>query len=118
MCLNALENDVDIVVTASPSSRNPWFNMVTKNESNFFTLVNPQKSFTRRQDSPSCYDLATVAYVTRPSFIINSNSIWDGAVRAVTVPPHTAIDIDNFFDYSIAKLLLETPGLFAQLDDH
>ena len=115
-CMQALVNDVDMVITTTDSHRNPWFNMVTKNSEGYAELVNTSQGFNRRQDCPNCEDMATVAYSTRPSFINNSKSIWDGNVKAIKVPMHTAVDIDTFYDYSVAKMLMESPGLMEKLD--
>ena len=115
-CMKALVGDVDMVITTTESQRNPWFNMVTNNSKGYAQLVNSSKGFNRRQDAPECEDMATVAYIARPSFIRNSKSIWDGNVKAIKVPQHTAVDIDTFYDYSVAKMLMESPGLMERLD--
>ena len=51
--------------------------------------------------------MTTVAYVTRPDFIINNNSIWDGRVRGVIIPKERSIDIDDAFDFSVARYLMQ-----------
>ena len=60
----------------------------------------------RRQDVPRAYNMTTVAYVTRPSFIMNNEKIWDGNVQGVLIPPERAIDIDTEYDLKIAELIL------------
>ena len=115
-CLNALTIDVDLVLTTTPSQRSPWFNMVTKNTNELLQLVNNGNSIKRRQDAPQCFDIATVAYVSRPNFIMDSQSIWDGRVRGIEIPYERAIDIDTPADYAIAKFLKEQyiPSLATQ----
>ena len=115
-CMQALVDDVDMVITTTDAHRNPWFNMVTNNSEGYAQLVNTSQGFNRRQDSPECQDMATVAYIARPSFIKNNESIWDGNVKAIKVPQHTAVDIDTFYDYSIAKMLMESPRLMERLN--
>ena len=115
-CMQALVDDVDMVITTTDSHRNPWFNMVINNSEGYAQLVNTSQGFNRRQDSPNCEDMATVAYITRPSFINNNKSMWDGNIKAIKVPMHTAVDIDTFYDYSVAKMLMESPGLMEKLD--
>jgi len=116
-CMQALVDDVDVVITTTNSHRNPWFNMVSNDSAGHAKLVNTSQGYSRRQDSPECQDMATVAYIARPSFIGNNNSIWDGNVKAIKVPQHTAIDIDTFYDYSVAKMLMESPGLMERLNE-
>ena len=116
-CIQALVDDVDIVITTTESHSNPWFNMVSEDSDGYAKLVNTSREFFRRQDCPACQDMATVAYVTRPSFIKNKNAVWDGIVKGVRVPKHRAIDIDTFYDYAVARMLMENPSLMVQLDN-
>ena len=74
-CLKALTDNVDLVLTTTPSQRSPWFNMVTKSSNELLELVNNVNTIKRRQDAPQCFDIATVAYVSRPNFIMDSRSI-------------------------------------------
>jgi N-acylneuraminate cytidylyltransferase len=104
-CLKKLDDVTDMVVTYTEASRSPWFNMVQiENDERLRLLM--EGNYTRRQDVPEGYDMTTVAYVTRPSFILNHEKIWDGFVRGVLIPPERAIDIDTMFDFEMVKLIL------------
>ena len=106
-CLEALKKDVDLVLTMSKSKRSPWFNMVTRDKSSKLNLIFSESRINRRQDTPQCFDLTTIAYVSRPNYITTSSSMWDGIVHGVEIPSERCIDIDNPFDYSVARLLME-----------
>jgi CMP-N-acetylneuraminic acid synthetase len=107
-CLDALEKDVDFVITASESERSPWFNMVKLDEfGNASLLLGDDKSIKRRQDAPESYDMTTVAYVSRPDFVMRSNAAFDGIVRVVNIPKERALDIDTEFDFFVAECLVE-----------
>ena len=106
-CIQAINDQVDIVITTTPSQRSPWFNMVSIDPSGEAKLINSNLSIKRRQDSPICFAITTVAYFTRPNFILNHSNLWDGKVKTVVIPPDRAIDIDTHFDFKIAKLLME-----------
>lgn len=107
-CLNALTPSVDIVLTMSKSNRSPWFNMVKVNDDLSVSLIADSPSLiSRRQDVPQSFDLTTVAYVTRPCFVLNNNSIWSGVAAGVEIPPERAIDIDSPMDFAIARFLME-----------
>ena len=106
-CLFALNEDVDLVLTMSKANRSPWFNMVTADSLSMVNLIFKDSGIKRRQDAPDCYDLTTIAYVSRPEYIINSSSMWDGNVCGVEIPRERCMDIDNPFDYSVAKFLME-----------
>jgi|SaaInlStandDraft_3_1057020.scaffolds.fasta_scaffold09853_2 N-acylneuraminate cytidylyltransferase len=106
-CLNLLDKQTDVVVTMTDTSRSPYFNMVTE-ENSYIKLLNESKEdYSRRQDVPLAYDMTTVAYVSRPDFIKNNNKIFDGKVKAVIIPKERAVDIDDEIDFEIAKMLIQ-----------
>jgi N,N'-diacetyl-8-epilegionaminate cytidylyltransferase len=105
-CLSKLDQDTDIVLTMTPSQRSPWFNMVKTDTSGQLSLLVGRDEIVRRQDAPVGYDLTTVAYVSRPQFILEKARIWDGRVRGVVVPQERAIDIDTELDFEIADFLM------------
>ncbi len=106
-CVNALADDTDMVVTVTPSSRSPYFNMVTRDHDGFSELVIDSGGLTRRQDAPITYDLTTVAYVTRPKFIKSNQGLFSGRVKSVIVPKERAVDIDDAHDFLFAEALYE-----------
>ena len=107
-CLNEFEKGLaDVVITVSEAHRSPYFNMVKEKYDGCVELVIPQQNVvTRRQDSPFVYDIATVAYVVKPGFVLNQQSLFEGKVKAVHIPKERAIDIDTLFDFKIAEILL------------
>ncbi len=111
LCLKtALKKNLDIVFTAVKSSRNPYFNMISKRKnkiniiSKHFDKKN-RKILSRRQDAPQCYDLTTACYVFKPNYVMQSNDLFSGKVDFVEIPRERGIDIDDDFDYKITKLL-------------
>jgi N-acylneuraminate cytidylyltransferase len=107
-CLDEFsKGDADAVITVSSARRNPWFNMVKQNLDGSVELVTgPPTGITRRQDAPAVFDVATVAYVVRPQFVLQQMGIFSGRVRAVEVPTERAIDIDTLCDFEYAEFLL------------
>jgi CMP-N-acetylneuraminic acid synthetase len=98
----------DVVVTVRPGHRSPYFNMVRRNEDGSVELVIPPVgNVLRRQDAPPVFDMATVAYVASPQFVLTKNGLFEGRVRAVEVPPERAIDIDTMLDFRIAECLMK-----------
>ena len=111
-CINALTNEIDLVVTMTKSSRSPWFNMVSENENGNVDLIcKNDETFTRRQDTPSCYDLTTVAYVGKPEYILNNESMWAGNVRGIEIPIDRGVDIDTMLDFKYAELLMQEQAI-------
>ena len=101
------EEDAEILITASPARKNPYFNMVKYNTDGTVGFVNPpQSAITHRQKTPVVFDMATVCYVARSDFVMTHNAIFEGRVRAVHIPRERAIDIDTLFDFQMAEYFL------------
>ena len=107
-CLDEYGNgEADMVITVTDAHRSPYFNMVKENADGSVRLVIPPPSaVTRRQDAPPVYDMATVAYVARPDFVMTHQSTFEGRVRAVHVPLERAVDIDTLMDFKLAAFLM------------
>lgn len=102
------KGNADLVLTAAESTRNPYFNMLKKDELGYAsTAIKPEKVIHRRQDAPKTYDIATIAYVSDPQYVLNTHSLLDGRVKIHTVPPVRALDIDTEFDLLIAQGIMQ-----------
>lgn len=105
-CLDALSEDkADIVISVRDAERNPYFNMVRRDEDGLVHLAVEGK-FHRRQDAPEIFDITTVAYAAHADFVLSATRIFDGRVRAVKIPRERALDIDTHFDMLIAEALI------------
>ena len=78
--------------------------MVSKDENGHLELL-LESNYVRRQDAPTVYDVTTLAYVLRPSFILNNDRYWEGLVRGVEIPRERSLDIDTPLDLEIARLI-------------
>jgi CMP-N-acetylneuraminic acid synthetase len=107
-CLDALQADIDVVITVTPSARSPYFNMISTDSAGLAHVVIDIAQFKRRQDAPPVYDITTVAYVARPEFILTHEHLFEGRVCPVMVPKERAVDIDDAYDFKLAQALLET----------
>ncbi|MDG2060686.1 MAG: acylneuraminate cytidylyltransferase family protein [SAR86 cluster bacterium] len=106
-CFDLIASNVDVVITASPSQRNPYFNMIFREKDGTSKLIFETNPVHRRQDAPEVYDVATAAYLSKPSFILNNNGIFDGKVKSVIIPRERAVDIDDQTDFLLTKTLYE-----------
>jgi len=106
-CIQTLVNgNYDIVITASEAARSPYFNMVKVEGGQVELAVKPDTSITRRQDAPQFYDMTTVAYAAKSSFVLENSGLFDGSVGLVVVPEERALDIDTMMDFKIADFLM------------
>ena len=105
--LNALKKNDDAVITVTPSSRNPSFNMVSIDKEGIANLIEEKKVVSRRQDAPKYYDMTTVSYVSRPECILSKKYLFSGRIKSIIVPKERAIDIDDITDALVAGFLYE-----------
>jgi len=107
-CLASLGKNTDMVVGITSTARNPYFNMVRRNNSGFIdVLIKNDNFYTRRQEAPKVFDMTTVAYVSRSEFIKKSLNIFDGQVKGIEIPTERALDIDTELDFKTAELLMK-----------
>ncbi|MBF8669045.1 acylneuraminate cytidylyltransferase family protein [Pseudomonas putida] len=106
-CIAELDECTDMVVTVTPAARSPYFNMLVRDENGRSEVMLRNDSIRRRQDAPVAYDMTTVAYVSRPDFILNSAGLFSGCVKSVVVPKERAVDIDDGFDFMVAEALYQ-----------
>ncbi len=108
-CINRLETpETDLVVTVTPSRRHPMYNLVVLDEGGLVRVATaPPKVVYQRQEMPSIFEIAGVAYAAHPSFIMGADSVLGGRTRSVTVPEERAIDIDTELDFAIAEFLFK-----------
>ena len=105
--IKLLKKNIDIVVTGSKSRRSPWYNMLKFNRKNGYAelLIKAKKKYKYRQSTPISFDMTTVCYVTRPSYILKSGNLLRGKVKICEIPEERALDIDSYYDLRLARLL-------------
>lgn len=103
-CINlCIRKKKDFVFTVNKSLRNPYFNMIELKK-NKPKIVCKKKIF-RRQDAPSIFDMNNACYVFRPEYIMHNNNLLSGNVGMVIMPKARSIDIDDYFDYKVCKMI-------------
>lgn len=107
-----IDSKQDVCLAVTPSNRNPYFNMVVRNNTGSIDMVNqPDVTISRRQDAPDVFDITTVVYALRPSYIKNSSSLFTGSVTSVVVPKCRAVDIDDIYDFKLAEAILNEDSI-------
>ena len=101
-------NKTDIVITVTESYRSPFFNIVKKGADGYVDLfISSEKDLSRRQDCPKTFDITTVAYAAKPSFVLEKKNMFEGRVRQVVVPKERSIDIDTLLDFELAEYIFK-----------
>ncbi len=102
------ENDNDNLITAMPSRRSPYFNLVEQDKKGKVYLSKKLDSvIVRRQDAPKSYDMNASVYIWRRDAILNENSLFLKNTGLYVMPEERSIDIDNELDFKFVEFLMK-----------
>ncbi len=101
-----LNHDVGNVITGTPSRRSPYFNMVQlTRRGNPELVIKNKNTFTRRQDTPACYDMNASIYGWQRQVLAETDSLFNTNTRLFVMPEERSIDIDSPLDLDIVSFL-------------
>lgn len=105
--------DAKNLFSVNQAARNPYFNMVEKNSSGFYTLVktNPDGSVMTRQSAPLVFDLNASFYWYKRSFfdLGEKSVITDKSI--IYEMKHVCFDLDHPVDFLFMEYLLQNDKL-------
>ena len=98
----------DNLITAMPSRRSPYFNLVEVNkDGEVYLSKNLDNAILRRQDAPKSYDMNASIYIWKRDIILSENSIFLKKTGLYVMPEDRSIDIDTELDYKFVEFLLK-----------
>jgi CMP-N,N'-diacetyllegionaminic acid synthase len=101
------ESDANNVLTAMPSRRSPYFNLVELNAEGFVELSKPLTvPIVRRQDAPKCFDMNASIYAWNRPVLFESQSIFNKGTCLYVMPEERSIDIDSELDFAFVEFLM------------
>ena len=101
-------NDNDNLITAMPSRRSPYFNLVEQDKDGKVYLSKKLDSaVVRRQDAPKSYDMNASIYIWKREIILNEKSIFLEKTGLYVMPEERSIDIDTELDYKFVEFLMK-----------
>lgn len=105
-CLRLLDQNVDMVITAYPADKNPYFNMVEYKPDGGVSLVRPSRSHVlTRQSAPKVYAMNASVYVWHARTF--STDLWSPRfIKLHVMPRERSIDIDSEIDFELVELLM------------
>lgn len=108
--VNLLEStSASNVITAAPSRRSPYFNLVELDENGIARLSkSTNNAVTRRQDSPECFDMNASIYVWNRESLMNNISIFNDNTRLYVMPEERSQDIDSELDFLIVDTIMKS----------
>lgn len=102
-----LRNDNGNLITAMPSRRSPYFNLVEMSVDGVVslskTLENP---VVRRQDALQSYDMNASIYIWKREVILNETSLFLNNTGLYVMPEERSIDIDSELDFEFVEFLM------------
>lgn len=97
----------DNIITAMPSRRSPYFNLVELTEAGKVMLSKkPDKPIVRRQDAPQCYDMNASIYIWKRDSLFSNDSVIADNTGLFVMPEERSIDIDTELDFEFVEFLL------------
>lgn len=102
-----LKDDNDNLITAMPSRRSPYFNLVEVDAAGKVALSKKlDSSVVRRQDAPKSYDMNASIYIWKRDIILNENSLFLEKTGLYVMPEERSIDIDSELDFEFVEFLM------------
>lgn len=102
-----LENDNDNLITAMPSRRSPYFNLVEQDkEGKVYLSKKLDSAIARRQDAPKSYDMNASIYIWKRDSILNEKALFLETTGLYVMPEERSIDIDTELDYKFVEFLM------------
>lgn len=103
-----LEDGYEVLQTAMPSRKSPYFNLVELDDKGFVHLSKtPKTPILRRQDSPKCYDLNASIYIWSRDAILTKETIFGQGCGLYVMPEERSVDIDNEIDLEFVEFIMK-----------
>lgn len=103
--LALLDGDADAVITAYPSDKNPYFNMVEYRADGTVGLVKPpEQGVLSRQSAPKVFSMNASIYVWHRDTL--DKGLWNGRTRLYEMPRERSVDIDSELDFRLVEMLM------------
>jgi len=96
----------DNLITAMPSRRSPYFNLVEIIDDKVQVSKKLDKSIVRRQDSPKTYDMNASIYIWKKETILNQDTIFLDNTGLYIMPEERSIDIDTELDFKFVEFIM------------
>ena len=98
---------VDVVFSVVPARRNPYFNMVERDEKGRIVFSKPVL-YTCRQDTPEVYDMnASIYCYDRNTLADVSKDPFNEKMEIIIMPEVYVVDIDHEEDFNVMECLVK-----------
>lgn len=102
-----LKDDNSNLITAMPSRRSPYFNLVEVSNDGKVTLSKKlDSSIVRRQDAPKSYDMNASIYIWKRESLLDQKSLFLEKTGLYVMPEERSIDIDTELDFEFVEFMM------------
>ncbi|WP_107931166.1 cytidylyltransferase domain-containing protein [Campylobacter concisus] len=103
-----LRDDNDNLITAMPSRRSPYFNLVEIYPDGHVTLAKTlPNAILRRQDAPKTYDMNASIYIWKREVLLNNDTLFLPKTGLYVMDEVRSIDIDCELDFKFVEFLMK-----------
>ena len=95
------------VISATPSSRNPYYNMVEVVEGKVAIVKQATVKLNDRRDAPKTYDLNDAINAFLHDTLFSARPQLNDKTQLFIMPPERSVDIDEEIDFIIAESILK-----------
>lgn len=100
-------DDNDNLITAMPSRRSPYFNLVeVGNDGKVKLSKKLDSAILRRQDAPKSYDMNASIYIWKREVILEEKTLFLEKTGLYVMPEERSIDIDTELDFEFVEFLM------------
>ena len=103
-----LRDDNDNLITAMPSRRSPYFNLVEIYPDGHVTLAKTlPNAILRRQDAPKTYDMNASIYIWKREVLLNNDTLFLPKTGLYVMDEDRSIDIDCELDFKFVEFIMK-----------
>ena len=99
--------NADILISAAPSRKNPYFNMVEVTDGRVKLVKdNENDNPIRRQDAPKVYDMNASIYFYQRNALLTCKTLITDKTSLYVMPEDRSIDIDSELDFEFVDFIM------------
>jgi len=101
-----MDEDADILISACPARKNPYFNMVERVNDQIRIVKQVEGFPVRRQDAPQVYDMNASIYIWKRDALLNCDTLFTGKTSLYIMPEDRSVDIDTELDWEFVEFVM------------
>ncbi len=101
-----MNNETKSVVSVCETEHSPLWSNTLPSDLSMTDFIRPELKNVRSQDLPKYYRLNGAVYIADIEYLIENNGFFGDRTKAFIMPQERSVDIDNYIDFELCKILL------------